>query len=80
VITDVYHVPSLSANLLFVPQLTQTGKKVEFWLDWFVVKDMHNNFVVVIEGFLDPKDRLYKFCDFPKKDPGPTTLIAHTND
>jgi hypothetical protein len=30
VITDVYHVPSLIVNLLAIPQLTQTYKKVEF--------------------------------------------------
>ena len=29
-IVDVYHVPSLSANILFISQLTQTGKIVEF--------------------------------------------------
>jgi hypothetical protein len=40
---------------------------------------MHNNFVVVIEGFLDPKDILYNLCDFPK-DPIPTTLIAQTDN
>lgn len=79
-INDVYHVPSMSANLLATPQLTQIGKKVEFWPDQFVVKDIHNNFVVVAEGFLDLKDRLYKFCDFPKKDLGSTALIAHIDN
>jgi hypothetical protein len=48
----VYHVPSLSANLVFVPQLTHTSKKVEFWLDQCIVKDMHNNFVVSLKVFL----------------------------
>ena len=32
-IVDVFHVPSLSANLLSVSQLTQIGKIVEFWPD-----------------------------------------------
>jgi hypothetical protein len=32
-IVDIYHVPNLSANLLFVSQLTQKGKIVEFWPD-----------------------------------------------
>ena len=47
-IIDMYRVLSLSANLLFVPQLTQVGKKVEFWPNPFVVKDTHNDFIVVI--------------------------------
>jgi hypothetical protein len=28
------------------------------------VKDINNDFVVVVEGILDPKDRLYKFMIF----------------
>ena len=36
-IVDMYHVPSLSAYLLFISQLTQTGKSVELWLDRFFV-------------------------------------------
>lgn len=57
-IIDVYHVPSLSANLLSVAQLTHIGKKVKFLPDRFVVKDIKKNFVVVVEGILDPRDRL----------------------
>jgi len=68
-IIDVCHISSLSFNLLYVPQLNQTRKKVEFWLDWFVVKDMHNTFSIVTKGFFDLKDKLYNLCDFPKKHP-----------
>jgi hypothetical protein len=64
----VYHVATLSANLLFVPQLTEFGKKVEFLHDMFAMKNMNDNLVVVVEGILDPKDKPHKFCDFPKKD------------
>jgi hypothetical protein len=78
VIIHVYHVTSLSVNLLFVPQLTQTGKKVEFWLDEFIVKDIHNNFIVVAKGILDLKEKMYKLCYFPKNDLGPTTIIEKT--
>jgi hypothetical protein len=42
------------------------------------VKDMHNKFIIVAEGILDPKEKFYKFYDFPIKDPRPTTLIAKT--
>lgn len=80
VIIDVYHVPSLSVNLLPMPHLTQTSKKVEFSAYQYVVKALHNNFIVSIEGFLDPKNRLYNFCDHPKKDLKLTILIAQTND
>ena len=34
---DIYHVPNLSANLLFVAQLIHTCNIVEFWLDQFYV-------------------------------------------
>jgi hypothetical protein len=31
VINGVYHILQLSANLLFIPQITEIGKKVEIW-------------------------------------------------
>jgi hypothetical protein len=62
-IVDVYHVPNLSANLLFVSQLTQTGKIVEFWPDRFYVCDLKKGKSIVVDGILDPMDNLYKFCD-----------------
>jgi len=42
------------------------------------VKDMVNNIncIVVLLGILDPKDKLYKLCNFPKKDLGLIALIA----
>jgi hypothetical protein len=64
VITNVYHVLDLSKNMLYVPQLTHIGKNVEFSSNKFVVKDSNNNFEVCVEGMLDHKDKLYKFCDF----------------
>jgi hypothetical protein len=32
-IVDVYHVPNISSNLLYIAQLTQTNNIVEFWSD-----------------------------------------------
>jgi hypothetical protein len=64
VISNVYLVPQLSANLLHVPQITHIGKKVEFWPNNFVVKDIDNNFIVVFVGTLDPKEKLYEFYVF----------------
>jgi hypothetical protein len=52
-IVDVYHVPNLSANMLFVSQLTQTGKIVEFWPDRFYVHDLKKGKSIVVGGFLD---------------------------
>ena len=40
VISNVYHVPSLSEKLLSITQLTQIDKSIEFWLDQFIVKDL----------------------------------------
>ena len=62
-IIDVYHVPSLSVNLLSISQLTHTGKIVEFWLDHFFVKYMNKYGLIVVEGILNSKDRMYKFHD-----------------
>jgi hypothetical protein len=76
VIIDVYHVPIMSAILFYIPQLTQNGKMLEFWSDQFVVKDMHNKFVVVAKGILDLKGKLYNFFDPQKKVLGMTPLIA----
>ena len=42
-IIDVYHVPSLSANILSISQLTQTSKIVEFQPDHFFVKDLKDD-------------------------------------
>jgi hypothetical protein len=60
---NVHHVPSHSANLLSISQLTQIGKIVEFWLDHFFLRDVNNDILIVTEGFLDSKDQLYKLCD-----------------
>lgn len=61
-ITNVSHVPHMSANMLFVPQFTLIDKKVEIWLDKFVVEDIKNDFEVVFEeGILDPKEKCISF-------------------
>jgi hypothetical protein len=64
VINDGYDVPQFSANLLSIPQITQIGKKCDFFPNMFVVKDIKYNFVVVIVDTLDPKEILYEFCGF----------------
>jgi len=69
--TDIYHVPCLSVNLLLVAQITSTCKTVKFWLDRFVVEDLNNVGSPIVVGNMDPKDWLYKFCDSPVL----TTLI-----
>ena len=81
-IIDVYHVPQLGANMWYVPQLTQTRKKVQFFLDKLVVKDMNNIFFVIVQGILNPKDTLCKFCEFKdlKKEFVPFSLKTNTND
>jgi hypothetical protein len=35
IIVEIYYVPNLTSNLLFVSQLTKTCKIVEFWSDQF---------------------------------------------
>lgn len=41
---------------------------------------MKNKFVVITIGILDPKDKLYKFYELPRKYLGSISLIAKTND
>jgi hypothetical protein len=43
-ITNVYRIPILSSNLLLVPQITQTGKKVEFWPNQFLCEGYAQQF------------------------------------
>jgi hypothetical protein len=78
-IVVIYHVPNLSANLLYVAQLTHTCKIVLFWPDQFFVEDLKKVQSFFIGGFLYPKDSLYKFCDMNRPDIDLTTLVSHTN-
>lgn len=64
-ILNMFHVHSLSENLLYVSKLTHIGKIVEFWLDRLFIKDLNNDRFIIREGLLDPKDWLYKLCDLP---------------
>jgi hypothetical protein len=71
-------VPNISANLLFVAQLTQTGKIVEFWPDRFYVHDLKKGKSIVIGGILDPNENLYKFHDSTQPEPEPNcTCFSH---
>jgi hypothetical protein len=79
-IVDIYHVPNLNANLLFVSQLTQTGEIVEFWLDRFYVSDLNKGKLIVVGGLLDPMDSFYKFRDSNRSELEPTALVSHTNE
>ena len=62
-IVKFYHVPNLSANLFSIDQLTQTSNIVKFWSDWFFIHDLKKGQSIIIGGFLDSKDNLYKFCE-----------------
>ena len=67
--------PSLSADLLCISQLTRADKIVEFWPNQFFIKNL-NDRSIIADGLLDPKDRWYKFCDLPQPESKLTTLIA----
>ena len=60
----MYHVPSLSANMLSIFQLTQIGKIMEFWMDKFLIKDLKNDRSIGIEGFLDPRIDCISFMTY----------------
>ena len=71
--------PSLSVNLLLVPQLIQTTMKVEFWPNQFSIKDVYNNFLVGVECYIVFKEKLYKLCEWLKKYLRPIAFIPHIN-
>jgi hypothetical protein len=57
---DVLHVPRVGPNLLSIYCITHTNKKVEFWPDRWVVKDINDNFKVVASGYCDEFECMYK--------------------
>ena len=60
-ISNLCHVPTLSANLLSISQYTLISKNVLFWLDQFVVKDVKNDLGVTNGVFVYRKDVMYNF-------------------
>jgi hypothetical protein len=77
-IVDIYHVPNLSSNLLFVTQLTQIGEIVEFWPDRFCVRDLKKGKSIIVRGLFDLTYNLYKFHDMTRPHIEPTALVSHT--
>jgi hypothetical protein len=73
-------VPNLSANLLFVSQLTQTCKIVEFWLDRFYVHDLKKGKSIVVVGFSTQQTICTSFVTSTRPEPELTTLVAHTDE
>jgi hypothetical protein len=49
--------------MVYVAQLTQKGEIVYFCSNQFFIRDLNKGQSVVVGGFLDPKDSLYKFHD-----------------
>ena len=78
-IANVYHVPDIGANILFVAQLKQTCNIVEFWLDQFYVHDLKKGKLIFTSRLLDLMDNLYKICDMSRRDTEMTSLVYHTN-
>jgi hypothetical protein len=60
---DIYDVPNISENLLFVSQLTHTRKILKIWLDQFYVCELKNGKSIVASELLETMTNLYKFCD-----------------
>jgi hypothetical protein len=68
---------SLSANLLFFAQLTKKGKIVEIWSDQFFFLDLKKGQLIIVEGFLNLKENLYKFYDTTQPNIKPDAFFAH---
>jgi hypothetical protein len=56
---DVLHVPRFGPNLLSIYRITHTNKRLEFWPDKWVMKDMSNFFKVVAARYFDESDQMY---------------------
>ena len=65
-IVDMFHVPSLSANMLFVSQLTQVRKIVELWHDRIFIKNLKGRSIIA-DGLLNPKDWCISFVTYPNQ-------------
>jgi hypothetical protein len=57
---DVLHVPRGRPNLLSIYRITHTNKKVELWLDIWVVEDISGKFKVVASRYCDEFKCMYK--------------------
>lgn len=79
-IIDVYHVHIINANILSISKLSYTGKLVKFWMDIFFLKYLKNDRSIVIEGFLNSKEWLYKFCALSWLFPKLASLIAQIDE
>ena len=68
--------PNLNTNLLSVSQLTQTSRIVELWPGHFFIKDLKKDRLIIVEGVLNSKDRLYKFHYLSRLGTRPMNLIS----
>ena len=57
---DVLLVPGVGRNLISIYHITHTNKKVEFWSDQWVLKNMNDDFKVVASRHCDESNLLYK--------------------
>ena len=78
-IIKVYHVPSLSMNMLFVSQLEQARKIIELWHDGFLIEYLKKDRSIVAKRVLNSKDRLYKVCDLSQPNTRPMALISQVH-
>jgi hypothetical protein len=74
---DVLCVPNLSTNLLFVYQIAQNGRKVEFTPDSITIRDLEDNALLAV-GKADHESRLYAFSHFVP-DSHSTALLTHSD-
>jgi hypothetical protein len=57
---EVLHVPGVGPNLLSIYHITHTNKKVEFWPNRWVIKDIDDGFKVVASRYCDESNHMYK--------------------
>jgi len=74
---NVFHVPKLSMNLLSIYQITQSGKRVEFTMDYVTIYDMHDNSNIIV-GEFNHQSRLYTFSKLIAKSDS-SLLLTHSN-
>ena len=81
IFNDVLNVPSLSANLLSISQITRSGsgKTVEFTTDSVFIQDHVTGGLIAI-GTVDPSTHLYTFSHFCLPSPSLEHVSSHSQE
>jgi hypothetical protein len=79
-IVKIYHITNLNSNLFLIYQLSWTYNIIYIWPYHLFVWYLNNGQLIVVGGFLNLKDSLYKFFDTTRAKTKLTSLVSHTDE